>query len=427
MLMSETAPEEMARAMFSLIKPYYKEGKQRVKGQRRKERERSKPAAAKVTLKDAIFEVMEEAIATASNQGRYPFSARDLFYAVRPLYIRHTENRLNPDGGYKYFGDLIQEYQREHGKIEGLYYDPRGRLREPHTGNTVDIGTREVEAYEFPHLTYDKILYIEKEGVWPQLEHAMLAERYDMAVLTGKGYATEAARTLFDRAEQGDYQLFVFHDADPDGYNIARTLRDETARMPGYNVDVQDIGLTIEDAEAMNLEPDPFVRKKDLPSGLDLTERERECFEGRYKARDGNGKVLYECIRYEINALKSAPQKVGYIERKLAERGVRGKLMPPDTELGDLAGKRYRDLSDAWVAAAMRELLSEEGFEEVADELLARFELSNARRYIREVFDEDRSLSWRAALDKRLRHIHAEHADDLKATVAAKLRERLQN
>ncbi len=91
-----------------------------------------------------------------------------------------------------------------------------------------------MEAYVFPSWLYDKILYVEKKGVWPILQSARLAERYDMAVVAGEGYATEAIRVLFQASKQRiDYQLFVLHDADPDGYNIARTLREETARMPG--------------------------------------------------------------------------------------------------------------------------------------------------------------------------------------------------
>jgi hypothetical protein len=44
-------------------------------------------------------------------------------------------------------------------------------------------------------------------------------------------------RTILQRADRDRaYRLFVLHDADPAGYNIARTLRDETHRMPGYHV-----------------------------------------------------------------------------------------------------------------------------------------------------------------------------------------------
>jgi len=421
---------EIGKAMFSKIKPYYREGKRRIRTQGRNQRRRGKQVAENrdVPFKAAIYACMERAIADASSGGEYPFSARDLFYAVRPLYVEHTTKRLDPERGYDTFKGILDDYQEEYGKIEGLYYDPRGRLREPHSGDTVDMGTLEVESYEFPHLTFDKILYVEKEGIWPQLEAHNLAERYDMAILTGKGYATEAARTLFKRAEEGDYQLFVLHDADPDGYNIARTLREETRRMPGYSVDVIDLGLTIGDAEDRALLPETFTRKKSLPTGLEpsLTPRERECFVGRYKGKDGNGTNLFACTRYEINALKTAPQKIAYIEEKLAEKGVRPKVIPPDDEMGDLADEKYRDLSTGWIMEAVNELVIDKQFQqEIADEFIDKFNLGDARRYIEEGFEEDDSRSWREALEAKLEAIRGEHADEFKAAVEKKLRERL--
>src|SRR5262249_53255962 len=158
-----------------------------------------------------------------------------LYYPVRKMIQAHTGEELS----FGYFKQLLTEYQRERGPLAGLYYDPRGVLYEPHTGRAVPLGTREVEAYRFPAWLYDKILYVEKKGVWPVFQDARLAERYDMAIVAGEGYATEACRALFSSAEKGrDYQLFVLHDADPSGYDIARTLREETQRMPGYKVDV---------------------------------------------------------------------------------------------------------------------------------------------------------------------------------------------
>jgi DNA topoisomerase 6 subunit A-like protein len=301
--------------------------------------------------------------------------------------VEHTAKRLDPEKGYDTFKGILDAYQRERGKIEGLYYDPRGRLREPHGGKTVDVGTREIESYTFPHLTFDKILYVEKEGIWPQLEASALAERYDMAILTGKGYATEAARTLFEKAEEDDYQLFVFHDADPDGYNIARTLREETSRMPGYSVQVEDIGLTIEDAEDRGLLPETFTRKKGLPKELELTEREQECFVGSYRGEDGNGKEVYTCTRYEINALKTAPEKIAYIEEKLKEKGIRGKVIPPEGEMDRLAEGKYRKKVRGWVNEVIAEVLaSDELKNKMAHEFQDRFKLGSARTWIETEF-----------------------------------------
>src|SRR5262249_25554372 len=152
---------------------------------------------------------------------------------------------------------------------------------------------------------YNKILYIEKKGVWPILQDAQLAERYDMAVVAGEGFATEAIRVLFQAASRDyDYQLFLLHDCDPAGYNISRTLREETKRMPGYHVDVIDLGLSWSGAMALGLEAETFTRKKELPKGLLLTPDERRAFEGRRQSRSlsDDDRATWIAQRVELNA-----------------------------------------------------------------------------------------------------------------------------
>jgi hypothetical protein len=57
-------------------------------------------------------------------------------------------------------------------------------------------------------------------------------------------------------------------------------LREETERMPGYHVDVIDIGLTVAKAIELGLEPEWANRKKALPKALELTDLEKEYFVG---------------------------------------------------------------------------------------------------------------------------------------------------
>jgi hypothetical protein len=69
-------------------------------------------------------------------------------------------------------------------------------------------------------------------------------------------------------------------------------VTEEMRRMCGYNVQIEDIGLTVEDAQDRDLLPETFTRRKSLPKELDLNERERECFVGRYKGQDRSAKSL---------------------------------------------------------------------------------------------------------------------------------------
>lgn len=136
-----------------------------------------------------------------------------------------------------------------------------------------------------------------------------------------------ACRELLAQAEKGNYKLFVAHDADPGGYSIAVTIREETDRMPGYSVGVVDIGLMVQDALDMDLETETFTRKKALAEKLVLNDVENEWSTGEYVGvRDG--KKTWVARRCELNAL-SSPQFVEFIRQRLEESRTTDKVVPP--------------------------------------------------------------------------------------------------
>jgi hypothetical protein len=406
-------------AIWSAVKPLYKEAKKQERAARTRRRTYYAPEP-KVSQKEIVFSIMPRAIRNAGAN----FSARDLYYAARPLCYTHPEWEYDKRLEYGYFSQtLLTEYQEWHGTIDCLWRDPRGSLHEPHTARSVALGTREVASYEFPEYTFDKILYVEKEGEWPKLQAARLAERYDMAIASAKGYPVEAVRELFSRAEGGEYQLFCFHDADLDGYNIARVMRQATRRMPGYSVEIVDIGLTVEDALEMGLDPEPFSRKKDFSRWL---RRALSDVAKEYLYRPNSYGRGLSGERFELNAILPDTRRIEYIERKLEENGVRGKVIPPDDKLKELAKEKYRDLSTEWVTEAIDDLISSEEFKkEIADAFVDEFGLDGVRHHIEERLGKDRALSWRDALEARLEEVREKHADAFKSAVEKKLRERL--
>jgi polyhydroxyalkanoate synthesis regulator phasin len=396
-------------AMFGVIKPIYKEAKRQERAARAPRKIYYKPTP-KLPQKYIVFEVLPRAIRNAGST----FSGRDLYYATRPLAYAHHDWEPDKTLDFNYFSQtLLTEYQEQKGRIAGLWRDPRGHLHEPHTKKSIGLGTREVLSYEFPDYTFDKILYVEKEGEWPKLKAAKLAERYDMAIASAKGYPVEAVRELFSRAEGGDYQLFVFHDADLDGYNIACVMREATRRMPDYNVDVIDIGLTVEDALDMGLDPEPFSRKKDISWELQmsLSGVAREyLYNWSYRGVSGE--------RFELNAILPDTSRIEYIERKLQENSVRGKVIPPDEKLKEMAEAKYRELSAEWVAEAIDELVSRNELDEnIANKFVDEFELGESRGRIEARFEGDRSLSWREAIEDSLEDARKKHADAFKDAV----------
>jgi DNA topoisomerase VI subunit B len=391
--------KQISRALWLVTKELYREEERRRRDaarQARADRELDRQQRPKKgELRRAVFQVLPEALKIGTGDGAFPISAHTLFYKVRPLIQPITSIELTSD----YFEQKLWPlYQKEFGSKYTVYYEPRGTLHEPHTGKQVPLGTLEVEAYHFPEFLCDKIFFIEKKGLWQVLEAAKLGERYDMAIVAGEGYATEACRVLFKNAQQGvNYQLFVGHDADPHGYNIGRIMREATWRMPGYSVDVIDVGLKLEEGLALGLPTEEFTRKRALPQGLELTPLEREYFEGQRVSPKS-----WLCRRIELNAFGS-PDLIAYFERKLQANGVRGKVIPPAGQLKTLAKGIFRRLVDEQVAEELVRLLRVEEIKDlIANQLQGRVGLGDARQWIEQAFAEDISLSWREALTRKI-------------------------
>jgi hypothetical protein len=338
------------------------------------------------TLKDAVYQVMLEAYAVATGDGRLRSSDRTLYYQVRSRIQAFTDKPLE----YGYFqSDVLVQYQRDFEPLPLLYRDPRGELHEPHTGNSVRLGTREVEVYVTPNWTYDKVLYVEKEGLGPVLLDADLSERYDMAIITGTGYAVTAAKTLLSYLTG---RFFVLHDADPAGYNIARTLGGSTWRMPDHSLDVADLGLTVAEAKARGLQTEEFSPRKEIPKALipRLTDEEKDWF-----CRP-NPK-----IRVELNAF-TGPDLVAYIEGKLAEHDATAKLVPPQDVIDRSAELTHEHRVREALEDALADLIDRDALTvELAD--ATRVESPSAddvRTYVER--EANRGLWWSGAVARLL-------------------------
>jgi hypothetical protein len=416
---SEEVRREIAAAMFSVLKPYLKEGKKRVRTKRSTERAaRNKRGEAQPSLKDATFEVMEDAWKHVTGDGRLPVSARRLFYAVRSRIPAITDKRFNPDKGYQCFSQvLLPEYQKQRlaeGKemLAGIYYDPREKLYEAHTGKEMDLGTRDVEDYKFPPYTFSKILYVEKRGQVPLLQAARISERYDMTLVSEAGFSTVAARKLLSGAGE-TYQVFCLHDADYPGYNILRTLREATERMPEHSLEVYDIGLTVEQVLDAGKEPEEYTRSSKLPEKLipTLNDVEREWFIGEFLGKRGN-KETWKSKRFELDDL-TAPEVIAHIERRLEELGVEPKVVPPDDVLQEEGKTLFGEKVSSWVNSTIVEMLATgELKKKIAEEFEERFKLRGAKAWIKTGFKRDDAQSWRDALKATLQTAYdAKHKD----------------
>jgi hypothetical protein len=353
-------------------------------------------ATNKVTIKAAVFAVLPEAKLLAG----VIVACRTLYYKVRPL-LQKRYGILDVD--YKYFSTkLLPAYQREAAQpLEGVYYKARGELHHPHDDDIVQLGTREVEAYIPPNWQFDKVLYIEKTGLSAQLDPYQIGQRYDMAIIYGEGYAVEACRNLLAMfknrdGEQNKMTIFTLHDADLDGYDIERTLRSATRRMPDHHIEVIDIGLTAEYCDAAGMETETFHRTAAISKDLELGPVALRWFTGEPLMDAAGrpvlkkGKQVYECTRCELNAF-SADQLAAYIVDQLAAHGAVEKLVPPaDVLARRVETDRYYELhglvSDIVdIDGLARALVESEEFTEVTEQR------------VRDWLDDHPTESWRAA------------------------------
>jgi len=306
-------------AVATVLKEHYalrkKADKQAAAAEKHEQEAEEAARPKQMSLKEAVFRVLPEAIVKASD-GNLEFQDRQLYYQVRPLIVQYTNKELT----FSYFSPpLLTEYEEQHGEIPGLLFDGRGHFQEPHRAIEFELGTKEVNNYQIPDYEYDKILFVEKEGFKPILDAAQVGPRNDMAIMTDKGFIVRAAKKLLARATSKQIIILAVHDADISGYDIARTLVDETRTTKGLVVKVIDIGLKVADGLAMGLPPEPVNVKHEISSKLKprLTTQELEFFK-KY--------------RIELNAMTSS-QFFDWIETNLAKLGLAKKVVPPDDVL----------------------------------------------------------------------------------------------
>ena len=86
----------------------------------------------RMTIKDAVEQVLPEAYAEASSDGQYPTTPRQLYYRVRPKVLELTGKT---ELGYGYFGaDLLPRYLQEHAELVAgwrIHFKARGTLLDP--------------------------------------------------------------------------------------------------------------------------------------------------------------------------------------------------------------------------------------------------------------------------------------------------------
>ena len=302
----------------------------------------------RVSAKAAVLEHLDAAVAKASGGGRYRFNQRQVFYVLRPL----VREAIGADLSYGNFESIIGDFEHEHGDVPGMYRDPRGSLYHPHLGETIPLGTLAVEDYRRPAWTFNKLVYIEKEGFFEALKEAGWPERHDCSLLTSKGFTTRAVKDLLDLlAGDGEpVRVFCVHDADAAGTMIYQTLVEGTRARPTRRaIEVVNLGLDPWEAVAMELEvEDVEQRSRAQPVAQYVLDHE-----------DGDGWSLdwtgwLQRHRVELNAM-TTPQFIAWLDAKMAEHDGRKIVPPADVLEAEVRAKMAHRLREALVEKVLRE------------------------------------------------------------------------
>jgi hypothetical protein len=77
---------------------------------------------------DVVLDNLEAVIAEVSGDGEFRFNDRQLLYRLRPI----VRNELDKELLTGTFKCILDDYEFEHGEIDGMYREPRGSIYHPH-------------------------------------------------------------------------------------------------------------------------------------------------------------------------------------------------------------------------------------------------------------------------------------------------------
>ena len=258
-----------------------------------------------------------------------------------------------------------------------------------------------VENYKRPLWTFNKLLYIEKEGFTEALKEIRWGERHDCAVMSSKGFSTRAARDLIDKlAEHGEpVEMFCcVHDADGYGGVIYQTLQEATDARDARKIRIINLGLEPWEALAIGLEVETVKPDEKRKPVADYIRKRRDL--------SPTGETWEEWLqanRVELNAM-TTPQFIVWLDAKMAAHAS-GKLIPPAEVLDAELAKR---IEDKVRAAHTERILREAGLDSQVAATIAAIKLPNAMTLAsgtKKLFKQDLSREWRdhiEAVAKRL-------------------------
>lgn len=315
----------------------------------------------KQSIKAVAFSVMEWAFMDVSEKNTLPAKARQIMYKARKRIIEITGNPRPWAEDSTFTQGYLPEFMEKFPELTKdwqVVYDNRGHLLEP-WGDSIEVGTLSMDQYidgfAAPSISpggdllppsvspayislhghdaqYQFILYIEKEGFFPLFDAVKLRQRYDIAIISNKGYAGTSAKKLFEKASPSGVTILVVHDFDKDGLNICHTIENNTKRYTyGVKPSVIDIGFRLEDIRHLDGEEVSYSKKKfKKDPRIAMMKNGVSEDEANYLVRGKKDGAWYG-RRVELNEMGSR-EFIDFLERKFEECGVR-KIVPDEDVL----------------------------------------------------------------------------------------------
>jgi hypothetical protein len=365
-------------------------------------------------LKAAAYKVIPQCYMAVSDNGKLPANKRQIFYQVRPRVIEMTGRTWKKSETFTQ--RVLDDFRDDNPELTrdwDIVADARGHFAEPHIEERIGIGTLEVRGYikswqdeldleieieetfptSGPHNRYKFALFIEKEGFDSLLEHAKIAERYDLAIFSSKGQTNVATRQLADDLSAAGVTVLVAHDFDIAGLTIAHWLWHDNKRYQfQHQPHVIDLGLRMADVKRLALQSeeqiheqlkDPTEKFRDWDDDP-VSREEADFLKGKYSYAAGkHGGWVGQ--RVELNAMTSA-QFIGWLEDKFREAKV--EKVVPDRDTLTVAWQRATAIAKA--REAIREI--EKGKPTPPPKDLDR--------KVRAILKREPELSWDSALTR---------------------------
>jgi hypothetical protein len=317
-----------------------------------------KKKKADFTLIDAAEMCMEDAYNKVSSNGQYWANARQLMYAARPRLLEITGKTSFQDSYFTQ--DLLPHFLQSNPELTANWkvaYDKRGSVIQPHTGQSVGLGTVEIDrlthhvalkpmsklsSFRYsnasPERRFSGVLFVEKEGFNEAIEESGLLERFDIALASTKGNSVVALRVLIDEmvSRNPDFRVFTMTDFDISGTSIKTTLTKDNELRYVFKNDIQTIPICVTWNQAKTLhenglsEPVKFSKPPNKTDGeIDDAIGAKFLFLIRENdvEREGARFLIYEKRRVEINAMTTG-EILELIEDAFKEHATKVELCP---------------------------------------------------------------------------------------------------